>query len=595
MPEPKSLTCPNCGAPLNYDGKSTTVRCNFCQTVAVLDAPQSIADFEHKSWLDTPVRTPLPDEILELLRVGKKVEAIKRYREVYDVSLARAKYAIEQIQAGNLQNPEFGFETQQAESTVKVAAATATAATATGAWLGCAITAFIILIVGGIIGFVMFQPGGPIVPHLVAMDQSIILPASQDSAPDVVATFYNVNDETRLIGRVSRAESKLAWQSDSLPGDGFVDDMITDGERVYVAVDDELLAFDSADGNLSWQISLPDKLDAGDDNLIIVNQVVIIMTMDRLVQAYDAETGVEVWSRPLLSYARGLRMMGERLIILDYVGDGHELNIFLLDPVDGGEERVIFPICKTESSWEETLRDDSPIVYDGAGDALYLAFGLSTGCIQRYDLGSTGLVWETRSEYAFNNSFYGFNYFQTPDTLYYGNDTRLFALNKLDGVLQLLFEDDSYEMAPLALSGDTLLVLAKRTKGSERIELWGLEPASGTRTWQLIPENASPVAPPYEMTGLVDKGDSGWTWKLTPEGLLLIHFEAEPNQLVLTTYDPANGSSLDERTVSMKDVIGDFYSIPTVIGWQGNEMYFMLDGKIYALDVVAGQLVMEYQ
>jgi LSD1 subclass zinc finger protein len=115
MPEinPKSLTCPTCGAPLNYDGKSTSVRCTFCQNVVVLETPKP--DMEFKAWLDTPVKTPLPDEILELLRAGNKIEAIKRYREVYDVSAAKAKYAIERIEAGNLQDPEFGFQTPKAE------------------------------------------------------------------------------------------------------------------------------------------------------------------------------------------------------------------------------------------------------------------------------------------------------------------------------------------------------------------------------------------------------------------------------------------------------------------------------------------------
>ena len=115
MPEtnPKSLTCPTCGAPLNYDGKSISVRCTFCQNVVVLETPK--ADMEVKSWLGMPVRTPVPEDILELLKDGKKDEATKRYREVYDVSLAKAKYAIERIEAGNLHDPEFGFQVPKAE------------------------------------------------------------------------------------------------------------------------------------------------------------------------------------------------------------------------------------------------------------------------------------------------------------------------------------------------------------------------------------------------------------------------------------------------------------------------------------------------
>ena len=113
MSEPKSLTCPTCGAPLNYDGKSASVRCNFCQNVVVLEVPKP--DMEVKSWLGMPVRTPVPDDILEYLHNGKKDEAIRRYREVYDVSSAKAKYAIERIETGNLHDPEFGFQPPQAE------------------------------------------------------------------------------------------------------------------------------------------------------------------------------------------------------------------------------------------------------------------------------------------------------------------------------------------------------------------------------------------------------------------------------------------------------------------------------------------------
>jgi len=113
MPDPKTLTCPTCGAPLNYDGRSTTIRCTFCQNVVVIETPK--LDMEQRSWLDTPVRIPLPVEIPDLLREGKKVQAIRRYREVYDVSLARAMYAIEQIEAGNVDHPESGFQEPRVE------------------------------------------------------------------------------------------------------------------------------------------------------------------------------------------------------------------------------------------------------------------------------------------------------------------------------------------------------------------------------------------------------------------------------------------------------------------------------------------------
>ena len=56
----------------------------------------------------------LGGELIPLLQGGRKIQAIKVYRENYDVSLARAKYAIEQIESGQTLRPEAGFEAMRA-------------------------------------------------------------------------------------------------------------------------------------------------------------------------------------------------------------------------------------------------------------------------------------------------------------------------------------------------------------------------------------------------------------------------------------------------------------------------------------------------
>ncbi len=150
------------------------------------------------------------------------------------------------------------------------------------------------------------------------------------------------------------------------------------------------------------------------------------------------------------------------------------------------------------------------------------------------------------------------------------------------------------KFVPLALSGDTLLIRARRTRGTERFELWGVNPVAGAQLWTLDLQGAAPVDPPNEMSGLVDDTDSGWTWKLTPAGLVLIKFQAAPNQLVVDTLNPADGTQLSELTVPLNGVTGDFYTIPTVIGWQGTLVYLSLDSEIYALDVTTGKLLLHY-
>jgi outer membrane protein assembly factor BamB len=74
----------------------------------------------------------------------------------------------------------------------------------------------------------------------------------------------------------------------------------------------------------------------------------------------------------------------------------------------------------------------------------------------------------------------------------------------------------------------------------------------------------------------------------------LIKFQANPNQLVLDTINPTSGTLIGEQTVAMKLVTGDFYTIPTVIGWQDNLIYLSLDSKIYVLDITTGEVRFHY-
>jgi ribosomal protein L7/L12/sugar lactone lactonase YvrE len=96
----QAFTCPNCSAPLTYDGKSYTITCKYCHTPVIVpqelraeageDTPSSIPADLQKNWA----------EINELALTGKKLEAIKRMRETFEVGLKEAKEAIESIEQG---------------------------------------------------------------------------------------------------------------------------------------------------------------------------------------------------------------------------------------------------------------------------------------------------------------------------------------------------------------------------------------------------------------------------------------------------------------------------------------------------------------
>lgn len=107
----QTLQCPNCGAALNYTGGDEMImRCPYCGSGVIVpfelrDAARqeepsiSSAGYKLPSFVNPPQIAKI-QEIARLARDGEKIEAIKLYREVFDVGLKEAKDAVEQIEAG---------------------------------------------------------------------------------------------------------------------------------------------------------------------------------------------------------------------------------------------------------------------------------------------------------------------------------------------------------------------------------------------------------------------------------------------------------------------------------------------------------------
>lgn len=108
---PTSLNCPTCGAPLQYDGgPDRFLLCQHCgntvlvpeeyQTEPAGGLTQSLGqEFDLKALL---AQAGQWGEVAQLTRDGKKIEAIKLYRELTGVGLKEAKDAIEQLAAGRM-------------------------------------------------------------------------------------------------------------------------------------------------------------------------------------------------------------------------------------------------------------------------------------------------------------------------------------------------------------------------------------------------------------------------------------------------------------------------------------------------------------
>lgn len=102
------IKCPACAAPLECD-ENLFERCNFCGSKIVVNRNNVVTEnsFGFDKLLGQAHKLK---EILNLVRSGNKIGAIKLYRETFGVSLRDAKDAVDELEARqnvNFQNVQF--------------------------------------------------------------------------------------------------------------------------------------------------------------------------------------------------------------------------------------------------------------------------------------------------------------------------------------------------------------------------------------------------------------------------------------------------------------------------------------------------------
>ncbi len=91
-------------------------------------------------------------------------------------------------------------------------------------------------------------------------------------------------------------------------------------------------------------------------------------------------------------------------------------------------------------------------------------------------------MWNTFDQVTFNFLYAGFSSLLSDHYLYFGNGGALVRIEKSTGNEKILVSDPDYMLMPLAISGDNLIVPAKKTRGTAQFELWGVNADSGMIT-----------------------------------------------------------------------------------------------------------------
>lgn len=164
--------CPNCAAPLEYQGVDLTVECQFCGSRVVV--PESLRPRPGLGGMETLLGDAQRlAEVMAELQAGRKINAIKIYRDLTGCGLAEAKAAVEQLAAGRPVVTESG-STQFSSVYVQRVETTTSTSMGWGGW-------FVGML---IVGVVALSIGAPLFLGL----REVLFPASPTPTPAPTST-----------------------------------------------------------------------------------------------------------------------------------------------------------------------------------------------------------------------------------------------------------------------------------------------------------------------------------------------------------------------------------------------------------------------
>jgi hypothetical protein len=172
----QSFECPNCQATLDYDANadSLTVRCSYCGSTVIV--PDSLRG-QRRS---TSGQEQVLADVVQLVQSGRKIEAIKRFRETFSVGLKEAKDVVDAIERH--EDIHLGGTSFHTEA-VSISAFTTTPPVQTSSGRGGCVV-FLVVLVFIIIGAAAFL---------------VILPASQSNLVEQITSIT----ETESSGEIN--------------------------------------------------------------------------------------------------------------------------------------------------------------------------------------------------------------------------------------------------------------------------------------------------------------------------------------------------------------------------------------------------------
>jgi hypothetical protein len=260
----------------------------------------------------------------------------------------------------------------------------------------------------------------------------------------------------------------------------------------------------------------------------------------------------------------------------------------IVEPTTGAERLTFVPECLREGGFSGSSIDSSTIIVPSPSEsALYLGFGLSPACWQRWDTNSGQMIWSTMFDGGYLTTSFGGTATVAGNRLVFASQDIVGALDTGTGAFVPFAGGPDFEVYPIGTDGPIAAFWAKNTRGTASYEVWGFDTATGERRWaHAVGEVVPAVVAP---TTIVSSNETLVLSTIDGGAARLVSISGDdPHDVSSTVVDLASGAAREPGSFSMPAETGVF----TVeeAPWRGPVAVFSADDRLLLVDSETGQL-----
>lgn len=412
---------------------------------------------------------------------------------------------------------------------------------------------------------------------------------ADDGSIGEIALVTNGADGEHLIYVDLGAEEPVRWNTSIdaiLPADASVagyERLIASPTQVLTTLEDHLYAFDRSTGALTYEHGLPDSVVNYCANCLRVlgDTRVAALTAEGTLQVWDVATGTLAWSVNIPGNVprQLLDVGGNPAVATETDESGGTLTIY--DAATGVVAQRQALQCANDPTRHVAPYDR--LIELGTGSYLWLG-GIFGECWQRWSPGGTAPDWEVPMtlDPATNApvSLEAEDALVTETTVIVPSGTGFATIGVADGALRLFTRPDAGQIRPIALVGDTAVLIEYNSRGTGKWLLVGVNTAdpSGATAWQL------------ELEG--DDGHDGsitsreWVVEATPAGIAIVDFDVNADLIRTRLVNPGTGTAGAPSSLTMDDLV-----FTELVGWRNGHVVIGADDRLVEIDPATATIV----